>query len=73
MVSLSYRPLANYISEENLVGLRNFLDNRKPQVDDRDEVRWTHDSVIFVFCLLLYSTFLVAESKHCFNICGDQR
>ncbi|KAK6637747.1 hypothetical protein RUM44_008169 [Polyplax serrata] len=37
MVSLSYRPLANYISEENLVGLRNFLDNRKPQVDDRDE------------------------------------
>lgn len=38
MVSLSYRTFANYIVEDNLVGLRVFLENRHVVVDDRDEV-----------------------------------
>nr|CAG4641467.1 EOG090X019S [Eurycercus lamellatus] len=37
MVSLSYRPLANFIVEDNLVGLRGFLENRHVVIDDRDE------------------------------------
>ena len=38
MVSLSYRSFSNYIVEDNLVGLRGFLENRHVVVDDRDEV-----------------------------------
>lgn len=38
MVSLSYRSLANYILEDNLIGLRGFLENRHVVIDDRDEV-----------------------------------
>jgi|688.fasta_scaffold704351_2 hypothetical protein len=38
MVSLSYRTFANYIVEDNLAGLRVFLENRHVVVDDRDEV-----------------------------------
>ncbi|XP_066998257.1 kinase D-interacting substrate of 220 kDa B [Anabrus simplex] len=37
MVSLCYRSLVNYIIEDNLTGLQNFLENKRVQVDDRDE------------------------------------
>ncbi|XP_058810678.1 kinase D-interacting substrate of 220 kDa B-like [Phymastichus coffea] len=37
MVSLCYRTLANYVSDDNLAGLQNFLENKRVQVDDRDE------------------------------------
>ncbi|KYN04118.1 hypothetical protein ALC62_04883 [Cyphomyrmex costatus] len=37
MVSLCYRSLASYISDDNLVGLQSFLENKRVQVDDRDE------------------------------------
>ncbi|TGZ46633.1 Uncharacterized protein DBV15_04030 [Temnothorax longispinosus] len=37
MVSLCYRSLASYITDDNLVGLQNFLENKRVQVDDRDE------------------------------------
>jgi len=39
MVSLCFRSLVNYITDDNLVGLQNFLENKRVQVDDRDEVR----------------------------------
>lgn len=38
MVSLCYRSLASYITDDNLVGLQSFLENKRVQVDDRDEV-----------------------------------
>ncbi|XP_057327504.1 kinase D-interacting substrate of 220 kDa B isoform X4 [Microplitis mediator] len=37
MVSLCYRPLATYITEDNLIALRNFLENKRVPIDDRDE------------------------------------
>ncbi|KAL2720804.1 kinase D-interacting substrate of 220 kDa isoform X5 [Vespula squamosa] len=37
MVSLCYRSLASYITDDNLAGLQNFLENKRTQVDDRDE------------------------------------
>ncbi|XP_076680396.1 ankyrin repeat-rich membrane spanning isoform X3 [Andrena cerasifolii] len=37
MVSLCYRNLASYITDDNLAGLQNFLENKKVLVDDRDE------------------------------------
>ncbi|KAL0272477.1 UNVERIFIED_CONTAM: hypothetical protein PYX00_005429 [Menopon gallinae] len=37
MVSLSYRSLTTFISDNNLPGLRTFLESRKSQVDDRDD------------------------------------
>ncbi|XP_025154108.1 kinase D-interacting substrate of 220 kDa B isoform X1 [Harpegnathos saltator] len=37
MVSLSYRSLASYITDDNLAELQNFLENKRAQVDDRDE------------------------------------
>ncbi|XP_020296518.1 kinase D-interacting substrate of 220 kDa isoform X3 [Pseudomyrmex gracilis] len=37
MVSLCYRSLEGYIADDNLVGLQNFLENRRVQIDDRDE------------------------------------
>lgn len=37
-MSLSYRSLSNFILEDDLVGLRGFLDNRHVVVDDRDDV-----------------------------------
>ncbi|XP_011499343.1 PREDICTED: kinase D-interacting substrate of 220 kDa isoform X2 [Ceratosolen solmsi marchali] len=37
MVSLCYRTLASYVSDDNLSGLQNFLENKRIQVDDRDE------------------------------------
>lgn len=39
MVSLSYRSLATYIEDDNVTELRNFLNEKKSQVDDRDEVK----------------------------------
>nr|CAD7202473.1 unnamed protein product [Timema douglasi] len=39
MVSLCFRSLINYIADDNLIGLQNFLENKRVQVDDRDEVR----------------------------------
>nr|CAD7439792.1 unnamed protein product [Timema bartmani] len=38
MVSLCFRSLVNYITDDNLIGLQNFLENKRVQVDDRDEV-----------------------------------
>ncbi|XP_017763227.1 PREDICTED: kinase D-interacting substrate of 220 kDa isoform X5 [Eufriesea mexicana] len=37
MVSLCYRSLASYITDDNLAGLQNFLENKRVQIDDRDE------------------------------------
>ncbi|XP_072767062.1 uncharacterized protein Arms isoform X2 [Anoplolepis gracilipes] len=37
MVSLCYRSLTSYITDDNLVGLQSFLENKRVQVDDRDE------------------------------------
>nr|CAD7404607.1 unnamed protein product [Timema poppensis] len=37
MVSLCFRSLINYIADDNLIGLQNFLENKRVQVDDRDE------------------------------------
>ncbi|XP_049858446.1 kinase D-interacting substrate of 220 kDa B isoform X1 [Schistocerca gregaria] len=37
MVSLCYRSLSAYISDDNISGLQNFLENKRVQVDDRDE------------------------------------
>lgn len=62
MVSLSYRSFANFIVEDNLVGLRCFLENRHVVVDDRDEVSYT--IWLYIQCpisiLMLYSTLRVA-------------
>ncbi|KAK7871770.1 hypothetical protein R5R35_014036 [Gryllus longicercus] len=37
MVSLCVRTLVNYVTDDNLIGLQNFLENKRVQVDDRDE------------------------------------
>ncbi|EFN63057.1 Ankyrin repeat-rich membrane spanning protein [Camponotus floridanus] len=37
MVSLCYRSLTSYIEDDNLVGLQSFLENKRVQIDDRDE------------------------------------
>ncbi|KAH0569139.1 kinase D-interacting substrate of 220 kDa B isoform X2 [Cotesia glomerata] len=37
MVSLCYRPLATYITEDNISALQNFLENKRVPIDDRDE------------------------------------
>ncbi|XP_024945713.1 kinase D-interacting substrate of 220 kDa isoform X2 [Cephus cinctus] len=37
MVSLCYRSLISYITDDNLTGLQNFLENKRVQVDDRDD------------------------------------
>ncbi|KAL7300780.1 hypothetical protein TKK_0006756 [Trichogramma kaykai] len=37
MVSLCYRNLVTFIGEDNLSGLQHFLENKRTQVDDRDE------------------------------------
>nr|XP_033335869.1 kinase D-interacting substrate of 220 kDa isoform X2 [Megalopta genalis] len=37
MISLCYRSLASYITDDNLAGLQNFLENKRVQIDDRDE------------------------------------
>ncbi|XP_012282604.1 kinase D-interacting substrate of 220 kDa isoform X3 [Orussus abietinus] len=37
MVSLCYRSLVTYITDDNLAGLQNFLENKRVQIDDRDE------------------------------------
>ncbi|XP_071870721.1 ankyrin repeat-rich membrane spanning isoform X1 [Bombus fervidus] len=37
MVSLCYRSLASYITDDNLAGLQNFLENKRVLIDDRDE------------------------------------
>lgn len=37
MGSLGHRTLLNFIENEDLGGLKNFLDSRQTQVDDRDE------------------------------------
>ncbi|XP_046594965.1 kinase D-interacting substrate of 220 kDa B isoform X6 [Neodiprion lecontei] len=37
MVSLCYRSIVNFITDDNLLGLQNFLENKRVQVDDRDE------------------------------------
>ncbi|XP_050488848.1 kinase D-interacting substrate of 220 kDa B isoform X1 [Bombus huntii] len=37
MVSLCYRSLASYITDDNLAGLQSFLENKRVLIDDRDE------------------------------------
>ncbi|XP_021938085.1 kinase D-interacting substrate of 220 kDa isoform X3 [Zootermopsis nevadensis] len=37
MVSLCFRSLVNYITDDNLAGLKIFLENKRVQIDDRDE------------------------------------
>ncbi|XP_014470021.1 PREDICTED: kinase D-interacting substrate of 220 kDa isoform X2 [Dinoponera quadriceps] len=37
MVSLSYRSLVSHITDDNLAELQNFLENKRVQIDDRDE------------------------------------
>lgn len=37
MGSLGHRTIVNFIETEDLGGLKNFLDSRQTQVDDRDE------------------------------------
>ncbi|XP_033219182.1 kinase D-interacting substrate of 220 kDa isoform X2 [Belonocnema kinseyi] len=37
MVSLCYRNLTSYITDDNLAGLQSYLENKRVQVDDRDE------------------------------------
>lgn len=39
MVSLCYQNLLHYVTEDNLPGLQNFLENKRILVDDKDEVR----------------------------------
>lgn len=51
MVSLCYRALHNYISENNLEGLQGFLENRRVLVDDRDDVRY---NLINIFLYFVY-------------------
>lgn len=53
MVSLCYRALHNYISENNLEGLQGFLENRRVLVDDRDDVRYNVTLYIFYNIYLL--------------------
>jgi hypothetical protein len=50
MVSLCFRTLVNYITDDNLVGLQNFLENKRVQVDDRDEVKF----FIYIVCMELF-------------------
>lgn len=37
MGSLGHRTIASYIENDDLVGLRNFIDSRQNLVDDKDE------------------------------------
>ncbi|XP_046681629.1 kinase D-interacting substrate of 220 kDa B isoform X2 [Homalodisca vitripennis] len=37
MVSLCYRSLLHFVTEDNLPGLQNFLENKRVLVDDKDE------------------------------------
>lgn len=47
MVSLNYRSLANYIVEDNLVGLRGYLESNHPGIDDRDDVSSYRFIIVF--------------------------
>lgn len=40
MASLCYRTLFTYITEDDLQGLRSYLENKRILVDDRDEVSY---------------------------------
>lgn len=55
MVSLSYRSLANYILEDNLIGFRGFLENRHVAVDDRDDVKNSFQIVLELLLLPCHS------------------
>lgn len=71
MVSLCYRALHNYISENNLEGLQGFLENRRVLVDDRDDVKYSvtiflyfilFTLIYFRMELLLYIMLLLKEN-----------
>ena len=49
-MSLNYRSLANYIIEDNLVGLRGYLESNHPGIDDRDDVSRWHSISIIDYC-----------------------
>lgn len=66
MVSLCYRALHNYISENNLEGLQGFLENRRVLVDDRDDVRY-YVMNIFLYFIYIHTFFL--EWSYCFTLC----
>lgn len=75
MVSLSYRSFENFILDDNLVGLRGFLDNRHVVVDDRDDVsltlshidRWAAISVVCnpFLVYILWSCIYRTEPQPC--------
>ena len=62
MVSLSYRTLIGFISDDNLTALQNFLENKRVQVDDRDEVRTFFFKQFFFLNLINF--YLAIKSTH---------
>ena len=64
MVSLCYRNLISYITDDNLAGLQNYFENKRVQVDDRDEVR------IFVLIKTSLSSFFKFDSLNFQNFCS---
>ena len=71
-MSLSYRSLANFIGDDKLGGLREYLENRNANVDDRDEVSHNaiHDPIMnntshnndnLAFYLIIVVVVVVAE------------
>lgn len=61
MSSLGHRTLATYIDNEDLGGLKNFLDSRQMQVDDRDENGTTALMIAASKGLLLFVRELLAH------------
>lgn len=70
MVSLCYRALHNYISENNLEGLQGFLENRRVLVDDRDDVRYNVTLYIFYNIYLFKIDVYFLEWSYCFTLCS---
>ena len=59
MVSLCFRTLVNFITDDNLVGLQNFLENKRVQVDDRDEVIFFFEIVCVELIVLVIKNFVI--------------
>lgn len=71
MVSLCYRALHNYISENNLEGLQGFLENRRVLVDDRDDVRFNEIKMSLI--LFFIHSYIYLEWSYCFTLCCYER
>lgn len=63
MVSLAYRSLANFVVEDNLIGLRAYLENRNVTIDERDEVRLLF---FYLIGILVYLNFTKIQPKQQF-------